>query len=235
MPRLSCAVCAVAKRTWRWARLRACSPATRDEERWPRTPRDLSRTPVARGKVAESFDRAPGMRIAIRRRMSTLPALPPPVRPPPPPPVAISLADRVGRGFPPLACVRGFRYFRASRVEVSSLSEHVVDATVKGKRVQNVRVRAGGGKLSAGCTCSAKLMGPAACKHVWATLLEIDRRAAFQSLRSTSRVLALGALAEGDGPPRVKRLKVKEPAPAPARAKVTPERASARSGARGKR
>lgn len=120
-----------------------------------------------------------------------------------------SIADRVARAFPPLACVRGFRYFARRRVELSNVSERALDAEVKGKRMQHVKLRVEDGRLAAACSCAAKVLGPATCRHVWATLLEIDRQGAFANLRGTQRVLALGAL---DGP----RPKRKAPAPAPA-------------------
>src|SRR5437016_4144084 len=46
----------------------------------------------------------------------------------------VSIADRVARGFPPLACVRGFRYFARRRVAFSNVSEAGLDAEVRGKR-----------------------------------------------------------------------------------------------------
>jgi uncharacterized Zn finger protein len=110
----------------------------------------------------------------------------------------------VARAFPPLACVRGFRYFARKRVDLVAVGDAAIDAAVKGKRVQTVRLRVAGGRLAAGCTCRAKLLGPAACRHVWATILEIDRRGAFESLRSTSRALPLGSV-ETPGAPRPKR------------------------------
>ena len=126
----------------------------------------------------------------------SLPAPPPPPAAPraAPPPRRVSIADRVARSFPPLACVRGFRYFARKRVDLVSVSEGAIDADVKGKRTLRVRMRVEGGRLAAACTCAAKVLGPAACRHVWATLLEIDRRGGFESLRSTQRGLALAAV-----------------------------------------
>jgi len=90
--------------------------------------------------------------------------------------------------------VRGFRYFARKRIDVVSASEIAIEADVKGKRTLRVTLRATGGRLASACTCSAKIFGPAVCRHVWATLLEIDRRGAFESLRSTDRALALGVI-----------------------------------------
>ncbi len=121
---------------------------------------------------------------------------PSPQRPPQRPPERrrVSVADRVARSFPPLACVRGYRYFLRKRVDFVSVSESAIEADVKGKRTLHVVLRVAGGCLSSACTCSAKILGPAACRHVWATLLEIDRRGAFESLRVTERALALGVI-----------------------------------------
>jgi uncharacterized Zn finger protein len=136
---------------------------------------------------------------------ASVPAPPLPLPAPiPPPPKRVSLADRVARAFPPLACVRGFRYFARRRVDLANVSEAGLDADVKGQRVQRVRLRVQDGRLASGCTCAAKVLGPAACRHVWATLLEIDRQGAFEGLRSTQRALALTAL---DAP--LKRRKAK--------------------------
>ncbi len=106
----------------------------------------------------------------------------------------MAIADRAAQGFAPLACVRGFRYFARKRVALSNVSDAGLDAEVKGKRTLHVRLRVDGERLAAACTCSAKLLGPARCRHVWATLLETDRQGLFGALRTTSRTLALVAL-----------------------------------------
>lgn len=137
--------------------------------------------------------------------MSTapLPPVPVPVSPPlvavpSPPPTPdvrrVSIADRAARAFPPLACVRGYRYFARGRVELRGVTDKGLDADVKGTKVQHVRMRVEDGRLGVACSCAAKVLGPPACRHVWATLLEIDRQGLWPALRSTERVLALGAL-----------------------------------------
>lgn len=166
---------------------------------------ELSGTPRRAGKRAESFDRIPGTRVADEARMTTL-TLATPDAPPSPEPAArarpVSIADRVAQGFAPLACVRGFRYFTRRRVALSNVSESGLDAEVKGKRTLHVRLRVDGGRLAAACSCSAKVLGPAHCRHVWATLLEVDRQALLGSLRSTPRVLALVVLEVAPKPER---------------------------------
>lgn len=158
--------------------------------------------------------------------MSTLPhALVASPRPTPAPaPRRVSVADRVARSFPPLACVRGFRYFARKRVDLVSVSEGAIDADVKGKRTLRVCLRVVEGRLASACTCAAKVLGPAACRHVWATLLEIDRRGAFESLRSTQRSLVLGVIEAAKPAPQTARAK------APARTKAP---AKTRGAARG--
>jgi hypothetical protein len=148
----------------------------------------------------KSFLAVDGMHVASEACMTTLsPATPeaPPLSPPTAtarPAALVSLADRVARGFPPLACVRGFRYFTRRRVTLSNVNESGLDAEVKGKRTLLVRLRVVDGRLAAACSCSAKVLGPARCRHVWATLLEADRQALFGSLRTTMRTLALVVL-----------------------------------------
>jgi uncharacterized Zn finger protein len=90
--------------------------------------------------------------------------------------------------------VRGYRYFARGRVDLAGVSAAGLDAEVKGKRVQHVRLRVQDGRLASGCSCAPKVLGPAACRHVWATLLEIDRQGALDGLRSSQRALALTAL-----------------------------------------
>lgn len=77
------------------------------------------------------------------------------------------------------------------------MSESGLDAEVKGKRTLHVRLRVEEGRLAAACTCSAKVLGPARCRHVWAALLEADRQAVLGSLRATPRPLALVVLEPG--------------------------------------
>ncbi|MDB4945075.1 MAG: hypothetical protein JWP97_4609 [Labilithrix sp.] len=109
----------------------------------------------------------------------------------PPAPKRINVADRVARSFPPTACVVGYQYFARKRVDLLSVSASAIEAEVKGKRTHRASLRAAGGKLAAACTCTASLVGPAACRHVWAALLEVDRQSLFESLRATERSLPL--------------------------------------------
>jgi hypothetical protein len=107
-----------------------------------------------------------------------------------------SVADRVARAFLPIACVRGYRYFVTKRVALGTRTASAVEAEVRGKRVQHVRLAVDEGRLATACSCSATLLGPAVCRHVWATLLEVDRQGALESLRATQRGLGLAPLAD---------------------------------------
>jgi len=135
----------------------------------------------------------------------------------------VRVADRVARAFPPLACVRGFRYFARKRIDLVSVSERAIEADVRGKRTLRVTLRVEGGRLASACSCSAKVLGPAACRHVWATLLEVDKRGLLESLRATERSLTLEVI-EAAKSPKAPRAK------APSRPKVP---AKARGAARG--
>ncbi|MBX3185498.1 MAG: hypothetical protein KF819_00730 [Labilithrix sp.] len=153
--------------------------------------------------------------------MSTLPSPSPCVRLLTPP-RAPSIADRVARAFPPAACIRGYFYFDRKRVALAIPSESRVDATVKGKRTQQVSVQVAGAHLGTRCTCAAQTLGPASCRHVWAVLLEIDRIGALEVLRGSRARLPLTAIdAEPKGaeaePPKKAPKKAKAPAKPPRR------------------
>ena len=96
--------------------------------------------------------------------------------------------------------MRGFRYFARRRVDLVDVSDDSVLADVKGTRTLRVTLRASGGLLASACSCAVKVLGPAVCRHVWAALLEVDRRGALESLRSTHRSVALAAVASMEAP-----------------------------------
>ena len=104
---------------------------------------------------------------------------------------SISVADRVARAFSPLACVKGYLYYSKKRVDLVERSDDAVDADVKGARIVKVVLRITGGRLAASCTCTPTLVGPPACRHVWATLLEVDRCGVLSPLRTSARSMAL--------------------------------------------
>lgn len=134
----------------------------------------------------------------------------------------MSIADRVARTFSPLACVRGYRYYARQRVVLTTVTDRTIEAEVRGKRTQLVRLVVVDGRIGVTCSCAAKLLGPAACRHVWATLLEVDRQGLLPTLRELDRSLALVAL-EGPQPLRTSsgrsNAKPAKPNPKPAKAK----------------
>ncbi|MBS2016191.1 MAG: hypothetical protein JST00_25135 [Deltaproteobacteria bacterium] len=97
------------------------------------------------------------------------------------------VADRIGRAFPQRALLLGIEWFRSGGVEVESLTDDAVSAAVKGKRTQRVRLAtdAAGRALATACSCHASSLGAAVCSHVWALVLEVDRRGALASLRTS--------------------------------------------------
>jgi uncharacterized Zn finger protein len=128
----------------------------------------------------------------------------------------------VARAFLPIACVRGYRYFVTKRVALGARTPSTVDAEVRGKRVQHVRLALDEGRLATACSCSATLLGPAVCRHVWATLLEVDRQGALESLRATQRGLGLAPLADKA------KARAKQAPPTEARAKQAAARVRSR-------
>lgn len=165
------------------------------------------------------------------------PLLPIPAPAPAPDARRVSIADRVARAFAPLACVRGFRYFARRRIELCDVTERGLEADVKGKRTQRVRLRVDDGRLGAACSCAAKVLGPASCRHVWATLLEVDRQGVLASLRTSERTLALGPL-DAPRPPRAAKAnakasktdtKTKQESESPPGGATTPKRTRARA------
>src|SRR5262249_6169629 len=61
-------------------------------------------------------------------------------------------------------------------------------------RTRTVRVRVHAGALGLACSCTAESLDPPSCKHVWATLLELDRRGALGALRESVKPLAVTTL-----------------------------------------
>jgi hypothetical protein len=98
------------------------------------------------------------------------------------------LAARAGHAFEPLVMVHGLGC-HARGVEVVAATKTEVRARVRSKRTHDVFLRADAGRLLVACTCPAPDIGEKACKHAWATLLEIDRRGGLEDLRtSTTRL-----------------------------------------------
>jgi hypothetical protein len=97
-----------------------------------------------------------------------------------------SIAARAARIFPARACMDGFPLFTTERVALTHVTPRAVLATVKS---QHVEIETKGEGLAIACTCSPGAI--AACKHVWATLLAVDRAGALEGLRAGIRPISV--------------------------------------------
>ncbi|MBX3215912.1 MAG: hypothetical protein KF850_27985 [Labilithrix sp.] len=88
--------------------------------------------------------------------------------------------------------VQGFAC-HARGVELVASGTTRVHARVRSKRTHDVHLRAEGGRLLVACTCPARSFGLDACKHAWATLLEVDRQEALTALRGARGPLVVEA------------------------------------------
>ena len=70
---------------------------------------------------------------------------------------------------------RGEEYFTTGAVQIDQGDEQHVTATVLGAREYYVQLRVKNGRLAVSCTCPF-FQDNEACKHIWATLLEAERR-----------------------------------------------------------
>jgi superfamily II DNA or RNA helicase len=91
----------------------------------------------------------------------------------------MSLANRCAGDFDSQVKARGRSYFLADRVELVAQFPYGVEALVEGsgRKAYEVTIdwdTAPGGELAAHCTCPYFSDG-GLCKHVWATLLAVDR------------------------------------------------------------
>ncbi len=84
--------------------------------------------------------------------------------------------------------IKGFAC-HARGVEILQTGRAHVRARVRSKRTYEVDLRAEGGRLLIACSCPARSMGIAACKHAWAALLEVDRQGGLEDLRGTRGIL----------------------------------------------
>lgn len=110
----------------------------------------------------------------------------------------ISIADRVGHSFHLHTVAAGFAAWFKGDVSVTHESERALFVNVKTKRPNDVRLVVEAGQLLVSCSCAAKSLGTDVCKHLWAALLEADKRGAFPSLRVTRARLAIAPLVPED-------------------------------------
>ncbi len=135
-----------------------------------------------------------------------------------------SIASRVSRAFPVPAVMAGLTLLHQQKVTIKSATPRAVEATVKSQHLRRVRVEARGRDVGVACSCTPRSVGVAACKHLWAAFLAIDREGALEPLRGETTPLDLTALdvelpepdKEKEKKP-VKPAKSRAPAPPPKR------------------
>jgi hypothetical protein len=106
----------------------------------------------------------------------------------------VSIAERAGGAFPSHTTIRGFLHYDKGQVDLTDVAERGATARVRGKRTEDVELRIEKGRLLIACTCPARSLGLTGCKHVWAVLLEVDRRGAWTALRTTRKPLVVAHL-----------------------------------------
>lgn len=105
----------------------------------------------------------------------------------------VSVADRASRAFAHLAVIHGYESFKKGDVVLDEASETLVRATVRGKH--RVQVEASRGSVGVRCSCAPDSLDMTTCKHVWATLLAIDRDDVLGAMRETPASLKVVPLA----------------------------------------
>lgn len=127
----------------------------------------------------------------------------------------ITIADRAGKSFPMHAHAQGYARWKSGSVSIEEESPRAIAAKVGGSaQTRDVRLQERDGRLLVQCTCPARTFERPGCKHVWATLLEVDRRGALEGLRTARTPLPVSFL-EPPSP--------KEPAPVKAEKKEKKE------------
>lgn len=109
-------------------------------------------------------------------------------------PTLSSLANRVGHAFTAHTILRGFVCLTEG-VELLAVSATRVEARVRSTPKKaategpyDVTLRRHGDVLLAACSCVTTI-DAMPCEHVWAVLLEIDRRDAFEDLRRSYKTV----------------------------------------------
>lgn len=109
-------------------------------------------------------------------------------------PAPITIADRAGKSFPLHAHTEGYARWKSGSVAIEHESPRAIQAKVRGDQTRDVRLQEQDGRLLVQCTCPARTYETPGCKHVWATLLEVDRRGALGGLRGARTPLAVAFL-----------------------------------------
>ncbi len=135
----------------------------------------------------------------------------------------MSLAGRAGYKFEPATMIQGFACHGRGVELFDACPEHV-RARVRSKRTHDVDLQAQGGRLLVACSCPARSFGQTVCKHVWATLLEVDRRGGLEKLHTVKGMLPVD--------PAPERAPATKPAvsPKPTRSTAAPSAKRAKAG-----
>lgn len=169
-------------------------------------------------ETAESFEPGRGTRFADEDGMTSTTSVSPATSRAP------GLADRASHAFAPQACILGYTLLRKERLAVEDLTDAHARIAVKGAKARRVEVRVTPEGLSATCSCAPSSVPLLPCRHVWASLLELDRCEAFPALRQGRGKLALamaeaGAAARADEVAAEPKARPRTPRKPPAKTK----------------
>ena len=88
----------------------------------------------------------------------------------------MALIDRLSKDFPDIARAKGLNYFQRGVVDLTRQTHRSLAASVQGDRRYAVEIDWDGGFLQYACDCEDFKGGGPPCLHVWATLLEAQRK-----------------------------------------------------------
>src|ERR1700722_11142149 len=88
----------------------------------------------------------------------------------------MSLIDRLGVDFDDSTRIKGQNYFHRGAVDITRLTHRSIGAAVQGDRRYIVEIDFDGGYYDYECSCEQYQIRGEPCKHIWATLLESNRR-----------------------------------------------------------
>ena len=92
----------------------------------------------------------------------------------------MSLSRALARQVPPAVRSKGSVYFANGAVVHADRAPGRVDAIVRGTRPYRVALRREGDAIVASCECQYFADRGAICKHIWATLLDVEREGSFE-------------------------------------------------------
>src|ERR1700678_1256432 len=86
----------------------------------------------------------------------------------------MALIDRLANDFDPARRNRGLNYFERGAVDILRVTHRSITASVQGEKRYVVEIDWDGGLFEWQCNCDDFVDNGAACKHIWATLLEAN-------------------------------------------------------------